>query len=560
MPAAEMLVLTPRRLLLCLTSVVLVGLHSLSAAEPARQRVTLLHTSDIHGRVLAFDDLDQRPARGSLTRVATLVAGIRASTDNPVLLLDSGDTIQGTPLEEYAHVRWAGPSPTVEAMSRIGYLAMAVGNHEFNFGLGPLRAAEREAGFPFLSANVIDTATGEPAFPPFLVVTAGAVRVGVLGLTTPNVPGWEIPAHYSGLRFEPMDNAARRWVERLRGQERCDLVVVLAHTGLEGAGDTADEAENWGRRLAAVPGIDVLLTGHTHRNIAPFELDGVIVAQPGARARFVTRIDLDLERRGNGWTRVAWHGENLPTADIAPEEALEHTFDALHARVVLALDHVVATTSAAVDVTRCRLADCAAVDLIHATQLEATGAELSLASLLDPHTPTLDPGPVTRRWVESLYVFANSLVVVRLTGAEVADVLEHAARWYDGLECAPEGCVVLADPRVAPYNVDTMAGLSYGIDARQPEGHRVHDIVWNGRLLDPDQSFTVAVNSYRAAGGGGFPHLAAAERVRTIDRSITDLIAEHLEHAGAWTPRVDANWSLAPVVVGERPARSQGAS
>jgi 2',3'-cyclic-nucleotide 2'-phosphodiesterase/3'-nucleotidase len=166
---------------------------------------------------------------------------------------------------------------------------------------------------------------------------------------------------------------------------------------------------------------------------------------------------------------------------------------------------------------------------------------------------------VTRRWVESLYVYDNGLVVVRLTGADVADVLEHAARWYDGLDCAPDGCVVLSDPRVAPYNVDTMAGLSYGIDPRRPEGHRVHDIVWNGRPLDPHRVFTVAVNSYRAAGGGGFPHLATAERARTIDRSITDLIAEHLEHVGAWTPRVDANWSLAPVVVGERPARRQDA-
>ncbi len=559
MPAARMLVLTPRRLLLCLTLVVIAAPRSPSAAELPRQRVTLLHTSDIHGRVLAFNDLDQRPARGSLTKVATLVRGIRESTNHPVLLFDSGDSIQGTPLEEYAHIRWGETSPTIEAMSRIGYLAMAVGNHEFNFGLGPLRAAEREANFPFLSANVIDTATGEPAFPPYLVVTAGPVRVGVLGLTTPNVPGWEIPAHYQGLRFEPMDAAARRWVERLRGAERCDLVVVLAHTGLEGSGDASDELENWGRRLAAVPGIDVLLTGHTHRDIAPFSLGGVIVAQPGSRARFVTRVDLELERGADGWKRVAWHGENLSTADVPPDPDLERAFAGLHARVVAALDQVVATTTAAVDVARCRLADCTAVDLIHATQLEATGAELSLASLLDPHTPTLDPGPVTRRWVESLYVFANSLVVVRLKGAEVADVLEHAARWYDGLECASEGCVVLSDPRVALYNVDTMAGLSYGIDSRQPEGHRVHDIVWHGRPLDPDRTLTVAVNSYRAAGGGGFPHLATAERVRTIDRSIADLIAEHLEHAGAWTPRVDANWSLAPVVVGERPARGPGA-
>ena len=110
---------------------------------------------------------------------------------------------------------------------------MAVGNHEFNFGLEVLRRAEESAVFPFLSANTIAEETGEPAFPPYRIVESGDLRIGVLGLTTPNIPNWERPQNYRGLQFEPMDEAAHRWVPVLREQEGCDLVVVLAHTGLE---------------------------------------------------------------------------------------------------------------------------------------------------------------------------------------------------------------------------------------------------------------------------------------------------------------------------------------
>lgn len=518
------------------------------ADPPLGQHVTLLHTSDLHGSVLAWDDLRDAPAEGSLSRVATVVRRVRAESGHPVLLLDSGDTLQGTPLEEYVHVRWREPSPTVAAMGRLGYAAMAVGNHEFNFGLGPLRAAGRQAAFPFLSANILDSPGGQPAFEPFVLLDAGEVVVGVLGLTTPGVPRWEEPEHIRGLAFEPMDESARRWVPRLR-EAGADLVVLLAHTGFESG---PDDPENFARRLASVPGVDVLLTGHTHRDIPPHEVGATIVSQPAGRARSVTRIDLELERSGDGWRVASWSGENLPTAEVAPDPELERVFAGLHARVREELDETLATAEASVSVARCRLVDCAAVDLIHAAQLEATGADLSLASLLSDRTPDLAPGVVTRRWVHGLYVYRNSLVVVRLSGAQVKDLLEHAARYYDGLECGEQGCTVLTDGGVARYNVDSMAGLDYRIDPTRPEGDRVHDLRRDGRPLDLHRVFTVACNNYRAAGGGGFPHLRDAEVVLRDPRPVDELIADHLLRTGAWTPRSDGNWALAPVVLGER--------
>lgn len=520
------------------------------SAESDTVELTILHTSDLHGAVLPFNDYANRPSkRGSLAQVATLVENTRSTSKHPVLVFDSGDTIQGTPFEQFVHVRWSEPSPTIEAMNRIGYDAMAVGNHEFNFGLGVLRRAEEQADFPFLSANSLRAGSDEPAFQPYTIFEAGPLKVGVLGLITPNVPGWEVPEHYAGLEFQPMDEAARRWVPNLRDQEGCDVVVVLAHTGFEASPETGElngtEHENFVMRLTEVPGIDLLLTGHTHDDIPPHLVHGVIVSQPDARAQMVTRIDLSFTRDENGWAITDWTGENLAMRETPADTEMVEAFAVAHQRVQTQLDGPAGEVSGELRVERCRLEDCAAVDLIHAVQLDASGADLSLASLLNAHAPPLESGPVSWRWIHAFYVYANTLTAVRLTGQQVLDVLEHIARFYDGLEC-PEtgGCTVLTDPAIPLYNVDNMAGLQYRIDPTRPEGSRVRDLRSHGSELDLDATFTVACNSYRAAGGGLFPHIEEAEVVWVSSREMTDLIGDYLDRNRPWRPVVDGNWRI----------------
>jgi 2',3'-cyclic-nucleotide 2'-phosphodiesterase/3'-nucleotidase len=508
---------------------------------------------------MPWNDFQNTKADGSLAQVSTLVNEIRNSNDDPVLVLDSGDTIQGTPFEQFPHVRWSEPSPTIAAMNHIGYDAMAVGNHEFNFGLEVLARAQALAHFPFLSANTLNASTDEPAFPTHLVIQAGEIRVGVVGLVTPNIPGWERPEHYRGLVFLPMDEVATEMARRLREDEGCDLVVALAHTGFENDPDdgapTGTDHEDFGWRLSKIPGIDVLLTGHSHKNIPPRELHGTIVSQPRARARYLTRIDLELERASEGWRVVSWQGENIPTADIDPDSKLVKKMTGLHRRVTETLDGPVGRVSGELSVADCRIKDCAALDLIHSVQLEASGADLSLASLLTDRTPTLPEGPVTWRWLYSFYVYPNTLVKVAVSGAEVIEILEHAARYYTGLDCdGSNGCSVLTDPTVPHYNVDSMAGLSYRLDPTQEVGHRVRDVRIRGRAVDTNQEFTLVCNNYRAAGGGGYPHLAEADPVWQSSNEMTDLIGDYIARAGDWQPVTDNNWWLGPTLVTERPA------
>jgi 2',3'-cyclic-nucleotide 2'-phosphodiesterase (5'-nucleotidase family) len=537
-------------------SVALAAPSFVTAGEDTAE-LTILHTSDLHGSVMPFNDFAGRPSdRGSLAQVATLVKQIRQSAGNPVMVLDSGDTIQGTPFEQFTSVRWGEPSPTIAAMNRIGYQAMAIGNHEFNFGLEVLERARKQAGFPFLSANILHEGTEDPAFQPYAVFEQGPIRVGVLGLITPNVPGWEKEENYRGLAFELPDKAASRWVPVLREKEKCDLVVVLAHTGFEvnpeSGEPTGTDHENFVWRLTGIQGIDILLTGHTHEDIPPRLVRGVYVAQPLARARVLTRVDLGFERHNGAWIIARRRGQNLPVKGVPADAEVANAFAAANRRVQAALDGPVGEVTADVRVDRCRLEDCAAVDLVHQVQMDASGAKLSLAALLNSHAPVLRKGPVNWRWIHAFYVYPNTLVAVRLTGTQVRDVLEHAARYYDGLDCTPHGgCTVIGDDAIPHYNVDNVAGVDYRIDPTAPEGSRIKDLRYNGMPLDPEAEFVVACNSYRAAGGGLFPHLETAEVVWRSSQEMPDLIGDYLNRHRPWTPAVDGNWRIGRDIVAE---------
>ncbi len=526
--------------------VVLVAVLCAASAVAAPHTITILFTSDMHAHVLPFDEVRQAPLAGSIAQAATVIEEIRG-THRDALVLDGGDAIQGTTL---AHFAMTAPGdvadPTIAAMNAVGYDAAAIGNHEFNYGLPALRRALRQSDFPWLGANI--DGIGKAALPiqDEVVLERGGVRIGIIGLTNANIPHWDPPSHWTGLTFSDPVEVARARVARLRGT--VDLVVVVAHTGFErdldtGAPDSGDDG-NVAWRLAHVPGIDVLLTGHTHRDIPPRTVGDVIVAQPGRWAELVTRIDLDMERTEDGrWAVAGWQGENIPTRDAAADPAVVEAVAAAHEREVEALSTVIGTLGAPLEVGGVRAADDAGLDLIHAVQLEATGADLSLAAPLGMRATEFPAGPVTPRLVHALYVYPNTLVVVRVTGAQVKDILEHAVRGWTGLSCGDGGTpVLLRTPKLPPYNYDTLEGATYRVDPTAPEGHRISDLRVDGRPIDLHRSFTLAINSYRAAGGGGFPWLADAPRVEEIDRTMADLMVDFFRRHGTVTPHADGNF------------------
>src|ERR1051325_3545290 len=213
-------------------SIVMVAFAFVAAGQqpnPRRAHVVILSTTDMHGRVFPIDYYTNKYDNVGIAKVATLVKEAR-KTDPDLLLVDSGDTIQGTPLEYFHNKRNnAPPDPMMLATSALHYDSMTVGNHEYNFGLQVLNKARSEAKFPFLSANTYDTGTSNTHYKPYIVKEVQGVRVGVLGLTTPGIPNWENKPNYAGLEFHETVSEAKKWVPILRDKEKADVVVIAMH-------------------------------------------------------------------------------------------------------------------------------------------------------------------------------------------------------------------------------------------------------------------------------------------------------------------------------------------
>ena len=538
--------LLPRALL---AAFVFIG--SSFAAASDRVVVTILQTTDLHGHLLPWDYQRAQPADDGLGRVATRVAAIRKETPN-VLLLDAGDTIQGTPIE-FLHAKdpSKGADPMAEAMSAMRYDAMSVGNHEFNFGLAVLRKAQKESSFPWLSSNTRNVSDGSAAFPEYLVKTVAGIRIGILGLTTPNIPNWEPARNRPGLRWEDPADAAKRLVPVLRGKEKCDFVVALVHSGPEADLMTGEpdgtEDENRVVALSKVPGIDLLLTGHTHRRIPLTRLNGVAMIQPGRWGDVLARVDVTFETNG-GKVAVAdlTAALLLSDASVATDPAVAAIAAPHDAAARTYMDTVVATAEEDFPGARARLEDTALLDFVNDTMREATGADLSMTSLLPGRFEGFRKGPIKVRNVYTLYPYENQLVEIEVDGATLKACLEHAAEFYGAAQWEDGKLVLTPKEKMIPYNFDVVQGAAYRIDPTAPVGSRVKELAFKGRPVQPSDRFTLAVNAYRAQGSGGYKALKGAKVVKEFPDEIRELLIERLKKLGTVRPQTDHNWVVAP--------------
>ncbi len=507
----------------------------LCAARLSGVTLTILHTSDLHGHVHPHDALADADRGEGLARVATAVAAVRAE-GGAVLLLDSGDTIEGAPEQAlvFAGRIGGGGDPIVGAMNRVGYDAMAVGNHEFDFGLERLEASRKEARFPWLSANALGP-DGEPAFAPYIVKEVAGVRVGILGLVTPHVANWESPSLLGGLRFGDSVEAARKWVPVLRGKERCDLVVVLAHEGFEKDPRTGrerrDSGENQSYAVATeVEGIDLVLSGHAHAIVPPTRLGKTWVSQPGRFGNTLTRFDVTLSPADGKWSVTSVSGRNLRMRRVPPDAGIVASIARVEAETMAALAEELAVVDSPVSFRGTRREDNAALDWLQAVQMRDSGADLSFASLLPAELPAWAAGPLTLRQVWAFYPYENGLVTVEATGRQVRAALERAA-----------GC--LGRPEEFGRNCDALEGAEYAVDLSLPEGRRVVSLKRGGRDVADGEVFRVALNSYRASGGGGYPMWKSAKRIAQKG-NLRDLLAADARARKRLLLAADGNWKV----------------
>jgi 2',3'-cyclic-nucleotide 2'-phosphodiesterase/3'-nucleotidase len=548
-------VIRTRRFFCRLCLLALVGLLWLSStgsapgATPTKVTLTLLGTTDIHGHIEPVDYYSNQPANRGLAKIATLVRRERAAHAN-VLLLDSGDTIQGTPLAYYfARKDTSKPNPTIAMMNALGYDAMAVGNHEFNFGLGVLWKAKGEARFPFLAANIGQAYRDRArSFRPYIVKEVAGVRVGIVGFVTPGVPRWEIPAHYRGYQFEPIVDAARRMIPEVRKQ--ADVVVVIAHSGLgpdpeSGQPAPADEIADENAMIALaeqVPGIDVILYGHTHLEMREKFIHGVLLVQAKNWGQSLARVEVEMERDASGAWRVASkHSMTiLVTKDVAADPEILRLAEPYHATTQKYLDTPIATCAVPLDGVTARYEDHPLVDLIHKVQLEAGHADISMATMFFP-SMQIPAGKVTVRQIAALYIYENTLYTVEMTGAQLKEALEHAAGFYPAWPFRAG-----EPPRLPGYNADAAEGVHYIVDLTEPVGQRIREVTYQGKPLDATAKLRVAINNYRYTGGGHYTVYKGLPIVYRSPQEVRELIIEYVTRAGAIPTTADGNWKIVP--------------
>lgn len=563
-----------------------------AAAAPRDKNVTItvMGTSDLHSNVVNWDyykDATYSDSAGNavgLARVASVVKQIRADRGREhTLLFDAGDTIQGTPLGFY----YATVEPTTQTgavhpmaaqMNALRYDAVALGNHEFNYGLDFLDHWIEQMDAPVLAANAVHAGTQVPRFRPYAIKTMKVkgrppIRVGVLGLTNPGVVIWD-KANVSGkVEVQGLVEAAARWVPRMR-RAGADIIIVSAHSGDSGTSSYGSDlpVENAAALVAQqVPGIDAILFGHAHVDVPERFVTNaktgkrVIMSEPKNWGQRVSVFDLELTFVRGSWQVARSHSLTVNTNTVVDDPAFVDIVRGQHAAVVKYMNTPVANSTQAMSAAEACWKDTAILDYVNEVQVGTVTAaiagtpesSLPVISIAAPfnRSASFPAGPVTIRDVAGLYIYDNTLMASVLTGAQIKDFLEYSAKYFKQIDpSAPVDPAAWTNapyptptsPTTPDYNFDQFSGVDYSIDISQPVGSRIAGLSYDGVPVAADQKFVVAVNNYRQSGGGGFPHIAAAPVIYNAQVAIREAIVAYASAAGTIDPtsfHVE-NWRL----------------
>ena len=533
---------------------ILLPLGTLAAAAnraraPREQTLLVAATTDVHGHLVGWDYYANHSdtARG-LARAATIVDSLRAAAPGMVVLVDAGDMLQGTPLTYVAARRQSfAVHPVFAAMNEMHYDAAAVGNHEFNYGLPFLYASEKGAHFPLLAANAYP-ASGAAPFPGRTMVERGGARIALIGATTPGSNAWDKDNLSGRLRIGAIVPAVRAQVDSAR-REHADVIIVVMHTGL-GEPSSYDTiatrlpSENVAAEVArAVPGIDLIVYGHSHKQMADTVIAGTLLMQPKNWAQSVAVAALHLERAGDSWRVASKSSSLIQSAGHAESNAVQAAVRAAHEAALSYVAMTIGTSDVHWSADSGRVVDTPLADLILEVERRTAHSDLASTAVFDVGAK-IDSGPVTVGEIARLYPYENTLSAVRITGAQLRAYLEYSARYY--------GTYGTAEPPVHQdvpgYNFDIVAGADYTIDLSRPVGHRITKLTVKGTPVAADATFTLALNNYRRSGGGGYAMLKDAPEVFNSATEIRDLLVAEVERRKHIAPSdyFQRNWSIVP--------------
>lgn len=589
----------------------MIGLSNPALADTINLRV--VETTDIHANVMDYDYYKDKPSEKiGLVRAATIVKQARDEVNNSVLV-DNGDLIQGSPMGDYVASKGLTPGevhPVYKAMNLLDYDVGNIGNHEFNYGLEFLAESTNDAKFPYVNANVIDEQTGKNYFNPYVIKsyqfkdTDGQeheIKVGYIGFVPPQIMVWDKKNLTGKVRAADIKKTAEKFIPQMRA-EGADVIVAIPHSGIS-TDKYQQGAENSVYYLTKVEGIDAITFGHSHAvfpskefanvpgaDIEQGTINGVPSVMPGRWGSHVGVIDLVLEQKDDDWkvtsgkavARPIYDANNqksLAAEDQDVKHALEQdhqsTRDFVNQPIGKANDVMYSFLSLVQDDPTVQIVNLAQQDYVErfiqgdpdldglpvlsaAAPFKAGGRKNDPANFTE-----VESGQLTFRNAADLYLYPNTLVAMKVTGAELHDWLECSAAQFNQIDpnsSKPQSLINWDGFRT--YNFDVIDGVNYQIDVTQPakfdgdcklinkDAQRVVGLTYQGKAINPEQTFIVATNNYRAYSnkfaGTGADHVAfdSPDENRTI---VADYISRVSKEKGEVTPSADNNWSFAPI-------------
>ncbi|MFL0267573.1 bifunctional metallophosphatase/5'-nucleotidase [Candidatus Clostridium radicumherbarum] len=552
--------------------------------------ISIVGTSDLHGAIYPLDYNTGKSSNVGLAKISTYMNNLRATNPN-TMLIDNGDTIQGTPLVYYYNmIDQTTEYPMMKVMGAMGYDSWTLGNHEFNYGLTTLNRIIGDATkekIPVLSANTYksdNTNFVKPYIIKSFNINGKTIKVGILGLTTKTIPSWEDPAHYAGLHFNDLVDEAKKWVPVVRSAG-ADVVIVSAHTGTSNLTDTIPE--NQADLIAKqVSGIDAILAGHAHtgKTYSFTNPDGKVVpvVEPKNGDGIFSQIDLNINADGK-FVGLNAANVTLPT-DIVADPAILAIADPYQTKTLAYTNTVIGQATAEFEGTKQITEPSSIMELVNKVQMNAANSQLSIAAPLSL-TAKVPQGDIKRQDIMGVYVYENFLFGVNMTGKQLKDWMEFSARYYrkvnnptDAIEAEytidKDGKKVQT---IMDYNLDQLYGATYDLDLTQPacttdaNGRvviggtgRIKNLKFNGKLVKDTDVFKVAINNYRYNGGGGFMAAAgltpgsAATIAATYydsakalgdDGQVRNMMFKYVQDNKTITPTNSKNWKVWTVAV-----------
>ncbi len=594
---------------------------AVSTTWAAPVKLRLLETSDIHMNLVNYDYYQDKATDDfGLAKTVSLIKTARSEARNSVLI-DNGDLLQGSPMGDLVAkvkpLKKGETHPAYTVMNALRYDAGNIGNHEFNFGLPFLKQALKGAAFPYVSANVTDAKTGKPLVQPYTLLKrkvqdedgkTHTLTIGVIGFVPPQILMWDKANLEGRVQAQDILDSARRYVPEMK-KKGADIVVAVAHSGFEKS-EQPRFAENSVAGLAEVAGIDAILFGHAHAefpskafadypkvNIDKGTINGVAATMPGRWGDHLGVIDLTLDKVGRSWKVVDQQASLRPIFD---KKAKKPTVDAdpmvrelighVHDDTLTYVRGRVAESTAPIYSYFAQVADDPSVQIVSQAQLwyvqnAVRGTEYEKLPLLSAAAPfkaggrqgwgyytDIPAGPLAIKHLADLYIYPNTLKVVKVKGSDVREWLERSAGQFNRIDPQGPATQALINPDFRSYNFDTIDGVSYDIDVTQPsrydmdgklvaaEARRIVNLRYNGQPLDDNQTFLVATNNYRASGGGNFAGLNGKQIVIDAPDENREALARYLASKGTVNPSRDNNWRILPVAgVGLRFSTGAGA-